>query len=236
MQKVITGTIHQGDFQALTQLMRDQSSCRRYAYQRIHKDGLTKANDVVKACKTQYMDKLNQRYIQDAVLRAKAVHSEHALFGGKRLWKKLLSKLVTKDQWHEARDGELYSRGDASKQGNPNIRVIGSPEGYRLRVGLPGRREFLFFKLYIPEKFQHEFELYRSCYDARIKAKGEKFYVYIGLTIPDERPVYRFKDGAIGVDMIIARRGLGICERMRWHGQTITHCVDVVRNAWRTIL
>ena len=122
MQKVITGTIHQGDFQALLQLMRDQSSCRRYAYQRIHKDGLTKANDVVKACKPRYMDKLNQRYIQDAVLRAKSVPKEHALFGGKRLWKKLLSKIVTKDQWQEARDGELYSRGDVSKQGNPNIR------------------------------------------------------------------------------------------------------------------
>ena len=122
MQKVITGTIHQGDFQALSQLMRDQSSCRRCAYQRIHKDGLAKANDVVKACKPRYMDKLNQRYIQDAVLRAKSIPNEHALFGGKRLWKKLLSKIVTKDQWQEARDGELYSRGDVSKQGNPNIR------------------------------------------------------------------------------------------------------------------
>jgi hypothetical protein len=41
----------------------------RYAYQRIHKDGL-KGNDVVKASKPLYMTKLNQRYIQDAVLTA----------------------------------------------------------------------------------------------------------------------------------------------------------------------
>jgi len=200
VQKVITGTIHQGDFDALKQIMRSQSSCRRYAYQRIHIDALTKANDVVKACKPLYMAKLNQRYIQDAVLRAKSVEKEHALFGGKRLWNKMLSHLVTKDQWHQARDGELYSRGDVTKQGNPNIRVINTPEGYRLRVGLPGHREFLFFKLYIPEKFQHEFELYRQCYDVRIKAKDGKFYVYIGLTIPDEKPVFRFSNGTIGID------------------------------------
>jgi len=37
VQKVITGTIHAGDFETLKQLMRDWSSCMRYAYQRIHK-------------------------------------------------------------------------------------------------------------------------------------------------------------------------------------------------------
>ncbi len=57
MKTVITGTIHQGNFEALKQIMRDQSSCLRYAYQRIHKDNLTGNNDVVKACKPVYMDK-----------------------------------------------------------------------------------------------------------------------------------------------------------------------------------
>ena len=71
MQTVITGTIHQGDFEVLNQLMKDWSSCMRYAYQRIHKDGL-RGNDVVKACKPLYMTRLNQRYIQDAVLKAKS--------------------------------------------------------------------------------------------------------------------------------------------------------------------
>ena len=154
----------------------------------------------MKACKPLYMDKLNQRYIADAVLRTKAVPDEHVLFGGKKLWKKLLTKLITKDQWHQVRDGELYSRGDVSKQGNPNIRVIGTPDGYKLRVGLPGRGKFLFFKLYLPEKFIEEFELYRSCYDVRVKSKSGKFFVHIGLTIPDIKPVYRFSDGAIGID------------------------------------
>jgi len=199
MKKVITGTIHQGDFDALKQVMRDQSSCRRYAYNRIHKDGLS-GNNVKVACKPLYMDKLNQRYIADAVLRAKAVKQEHCLFGGRKNWKRLLSGLITKDQWHEIRDSELYSRGDRTKKGNPNIRVLKTPEGYRLRVGLSKPREFLTFKLYIPKKFQQDFDLHDECYDVRIKFKVGKFYVYIGLDIPDVVPIYGFSNGAIGID------------------------------------
>lgn len=199
MKTVITGTIHQGDFDDLRQIMRDQSSCRRYAYQRIHKDGLS-GNDVVKSCKPVYMEKLNQRYIQDAVLRAKMIKKDHVLFGGKKNWKKLLSGLITKNQWHEIRDSELYSRGDRTKKGNPNIRVLRTPEGYKLRIGLGKPREFLTFKLYIPQKFQQSLDLHGDCYDVRIKARAEKFHAHIGLDIPDVAPIYGFSNGAIGID------------------------------------
>ena len=67
------------------------------------------------------------------------------------------------------------SRGDVTKQGNPNIRVFRTPEGYKLRVGLPGARQFLMFTLYIPEKFQEEFDLNSECYDVRIKYRDNKF-------------------------------------------------------------
>ncbi len=147
-----------------------------------------------------YMGRLNQRYIQDAVLRAKMIKKDHVVFGGRKLWKKLLSGLVTKGQWHEARDSELYSRGDRTKKGNPNIRVLRTPDGYKLRVGLSKPREFLTFKLYIPKKFQETFDLHNECYDVRIKFKTEKFYVYIGLDIPDMIPIYGFSNGVIGID------------------------------------
>jgi IS605 OrfB family transposase len=210
MQKVITGTIHDGDFDLLKQLMRDQQSCVRYAYQRIHKDGLSKSNAVVQACKPLYMSKLNQRYIQDAVLRAKAIKKEHALFGGRKGWKDLVAKKISKLQWHETRDSELYSRGDRTKQGNPNIRVIKTPAGYKLRVGLPGARQFLMFTLYIPEKFQPEFDLHSDCYDVRIKFKNNKYYVFIGFTVPDLQPYYKFDNGVIGIDT--NPDGLAVCE------------------------
>jgi IS605 OrfB family transposase len=210
MQKVITGTIHNGDFEALRKLMVDHQSCTRYAYQRIHKDGLSKGNAVVQACKPLYMSKLNQRYIQDAVLRAKAIKKEHALFGGRKGWKDLITKKISKVQWHEIRDSELYSRGDRTKQGNPNIRVIKTPEGYKLRIGLPGARQFLMFTLYIPEKFQSEFDLHSDCYDVRIKYRDKKFYVFIGINIPDTEPYYNFDSGSIGIDT--NPDGLAVCD------------------------
>jgi hypothetical protein len=106
----IPGTIHQGDFEALDQLMRDWSSCKIYAYQRTNKDKLS-GNDVKKACKPIYMSKLNQRYIADAVLEAQKIQNNFVIFGGKKLWKKLISKLITKKEWQEVRNSELYSRG-----------------------------------------------------------------------------------------------------------------------------
>jgi IS605 OrfB family transposase len=206
MKTVITGTIHEGDFEFLKQIMRDQSSCKRYAYQRIHKDNL-KGNDIKVACKPLYMDKLNQRYIADAVLRAQAINHEHSIFGGKKNWKKLISGLITKEEWHDIRDLELYSRGDRTKKGNPNIRILNTPEGYKLRVGLSKPREFITFKLYIPEgrknnpkKYKERLELYNDCYDVRIKHKNEKFYVYIGIEIPEIKPIYKLSNGAIGID------------------------------------
>jgi IS605 OrfB family transposase len=199
MKTVITGTIHEGDFESLKQVMRDQSSCKRYAYQRIHKDGL-KGNDIKVSCKPLYMDKLNQRYIADAVLRAQMINQENSIFGGKKNWKKLISGLISKEEWRDIRDLELYSRGDRTKKGNPNIRILNTPEGYKLRVGLSKPREFVTFKLYIPAKYQEKIDLYNECYDLRIKYKNDKFYVYIGIDLPEIKPIYKLSNGAIGID------------------------------------
>jgi IS605 OrfB family transposase len=220
MKTVITGTIHQGDFEFLKQLMRDFSSCVRYAYQRIHKDKITYKNDIVKSCKPIYMPKLNQRYIQDAVMKAKDINQEHALFGGKKNWKDMLSGLLPKKDWQDIRDNEVYSRGDRTKSGNPNIRVLSTPEGYKLRVGLSKAREFITFHLYIPEKFKEQFELYKECYDVRIKHKGTKFYVMIGIDIPDVPVLYKLSNGAIGVDT--NPDGLGVVDLDR-EGNLISH-------------
>ncbi|GAG00609.1 unnamed protein product, partial [marine sediment metagenome] len=70
----------------------------------------------------------------------------------------------------------------------------------KLRIGLAKPREFLTFKLYIPKKFQHDFDLHNECYDVRIKNKSGKFYVYIGLDIPDITPIYKFSNGVLGID------------------------------------
>jgi IS605 OrfB family transposase len=202
----IPATIHDGDFEVLKQLMRDWSSCKRYAYQRIHKDKLA-GNNVKKACKPIYMSKLNARYIADAVLEAQKINQDHAIFGSKKLWNKLISKLITKKEWQEVRDSELYSRGERSKKGNANIRVFNTPEGYKLRIGLSKAYAFTTFTLYIPEghkknqkNYKSMFDLYSDCYDIRIKYKSGKFYAQIGLDVPEVKPIYLCKNGVVGVD------------------------------------
>lgn len=206
MHVIIPATIHQGNFIALKQLMRDWSSCSRYAYQRIHKGGLT-GNAVKVACKPLYMKKLNQRYIADAVLKAQAIKKEHVIFGGKKRWRDLLAGSISEKEWQECRDSELYSRGDRTKKGNLNIRVLNTPDGYKLRVGLPGPREFLMFDLYIPEgrknnkkNYKELLDLYGDCYCVRINNKSGKFKVSIGLDIPGVKPDYLCSNGVIGVD------------------------------------
>lgn len=57
------------------------------------------------------MESLNQRYVADAVLEASKVTQEHALFGGKRLWKKLQTGSISKKKWLQRRNSTLYSRG-----------------------------------------------------------------------------------------------------------------------------
>ena len=56
------------------------------------------------------------------------------VFGGRRLWRRLCrsagpehARLRT--QWHAAWQGGLYSRGDAPKGGNPNLRLGLQPDG-----------------------------------------------------------------------------------------------------------
>jgi IS605 OrfB family transposase len=66
------------------------------------------------------------------------------------------------------------------------------------------------FTLYIPEKFQPEFDLHSDCYDVRIKYRDNKFYVFIGLNIPDAQPYYKFENGSIGIDT--NPDGLAVCE------------------------
>jgi len=45
-------------------------------------------------------------------------------FCGKKLLQRLKAGLVTKQQWKDVRDGQIYARGDKTKTGNPNLRVV----------------------------------------------------------------------------------------------------------------
>jgi IS605 OrfB family transposase len=172
-------------------LMKAQSSAARSAYQAIHKHGL-KGNAVKKYVKRNFMASLNQRYISDGVSRVAAVEDEGVLFGGKQAWKDLQRGKLSKERWQERRNGQLYSRGDRTKSGNPNIRVVGD----RLKVNDPsGRSKWLEGRLFISDKWKSCLD----CYDVRLLYRDGKFEAKVSWTEPDT-PKLPVVAGAIGVD------------------------------------
>lgn len=172
-------------------LMKAQSSAARSAYQAIHKHG-RKGNAVKQYVKRNFMALLNQRYISDAVSRIAAIEDDGVLFGGNQAWKDMQSDKLSKEEWQERRNGQLYSRGDRTKSGNPNIRVVGD----KLLVNDPsGRGRWLEGLLFIPDKWKPCLD----CYDVRLLYHDGKFEVKVSWAEPDT-PKLPTIAGAIGVD------------------------------------
>ncbi|AVX20808.1 IS200/IS605 family accessory protein TnpB-related protein [Carboxydocella thermautotrophica] len=58
------------------------------------------------------------------------------VFGGRRLWEKVCQGRAAREKWRHARRNRLYSRGDESKGGNPNIKIFYDGQDFRLAVSL----------------------------------------------------------------------------------------------------
>ena len=214
MIKVIHGQIWSEDFSILERLSRDFNSCVRFSYNLFHKKDL-EFNEVRKEAKAKYKA-LNTRQISDAVMLGKAVKTRNkdnkVIFGGKKLFERVRVGIVTKEQWQNARDYKVYARGDASKSGNPNIRVVG--EHIRITTGT---RQFEHYRLFIPKKYREQLlELLQSgqAYNIRLKRKDATHWgVVIDYEIPDPEVVVNFDNGAIGVDTNVDR--IALCEVSR---------------------
>lgn len=63
------------------------------------------------------------------------------IFGGKRLFRQVSRKRISRDDWRAARRNTLYVRGDRSKGGNPNLKITESGPHFRLSVTLSHRSE-----------------------------------------------------------------------------------------------
>ena len=145
----------ESDRREVLALMRRFSACMRYGYKRLL-EGRSREE-----LKKELPDifGLNTRYVDDALLKAKEVMNSRreqglslrkVVFGGRGLFEKLhrrhllgrrREKLLRR--WREKRQGTLYSRGDASKKGNLNLRFVFGEEGLCLRINVGPRRYVL---------------------------------------------------------------------------------------------
>ena len=199
----------------LDELMRCYSSCKRYVYQR-----LLEGRDRKELKRTlSPLFRLNTRYIDDAIMEAdgliksakeKGINPKTVVFGGKKCLYKLSKKHLSQKQqdeqkvaWRERRQGSVYSRGDKSKNGNLNLRVVRQANQYAVRINIGDRKWIT-----IPWKSQHKKLSHfndildvGASYNVQLKKRQGNYYIHI--TIEEKLPQtqYTFARGAIGVDL-----------------------------------
>ncbi|WP_241558933.1 IS200/IS605 family accessory protein TnpB-related protein [Oceanobacillus halophilus] len=87
------------------------------------------------------------------------------IFGGKKNFYNRMKNKITKKEWKDLRTNKLYSRGDQSKKGNLNMRIVCDEKDneFYLEVANPLLKEpnkahspRMRFKLRIPDKYFHE--------------------------------------------------------------------------------
>ena len=126
------------------------------------------------------------------------------IFGGKKSFYERIKGKITNKEWKELRSNTLYSRGDQSKKGNLNTRIVfdDQDQQFYLEVANPllvekGKNSpRLRFKLRIPDKYFAEIvdvvmpttvgenakgkliEEYKV-YSIEVKRKKERYYVHI---------------------------------------------------------
>lgn len=136
MRRVIHGEIYSQDFERLNKLVRDWSSCYRFCFCRFQKDK-SKFNHVRNQAKAKYPS-LNTRQISDAALQAQALFNRakdrKIIFGARANWERLIKGQIPKEKWRDKRDNQIYSRGDITKKGNPNIRLLNKNGDFYIRV------------------------------------------------------------------------------------------------------
>ena len=205
--KIIHGEIYSHDFDRLDQLVNDWSSAYRYAFNRFQKDRLS-FNDVRKATKRAYYPLLNTRQISDAVNQAQGLYNRignrKVIFGGKLNWNKLIKGNISNQEWKLVRNSQIYTRGDSTKKGNPNLRIVEENEKLYLRV-TTGNRQFEYYKLFITNKFreQLDFTMHSGiAYNVRLIKKDKYHYiVVIDYKIRAPETVIDFSNGVIGIDV-----------------------------------
>jgi IS605 OrfB family transposase len=140
---------------------------------------------------------LNQRYITNACAVASGVRQDHAIFGGRRAWKRLRTGAMTKAEWLDRRNSQLYSRGDRTHSGNPNIRIAGD----WLLVNDPSMYgRWIEGRLFIPEKWREGLSK-APFYDVRIiRRKNGRFTVAASWESAPPPIATDRSRGALGVD------------------------------------
>ncbi|MFZ8835024.1 MAG: IS200/IS605 family accessory protein TnpB-related protein [Candidatus Caldipriscus sp.] len=205
--------------------MREFSSMVRFAYKRLL-EGVEK-KELKKMLSQKYG--INTRYSDDAIFLAQQTldsciergqNPKKLVFGSRELFEKLKKKHLTgkrreklRQEWEERRYGFLYSRGDKSKEGNLNLRLVNLNNQWHLRINL-GNGEYVWAKVVRSAKREKDrwidlvWDLTQAertgnwfAYTVRLKLKNGKIYAQISREEKLPEITITKENGVIGIDI-----------------------------------
>ncbi|MFQ6137054.1 MAG: hypothetical protein ACE5PM_07730 [Candidatus Hydrothermarchaeales archaeon] len=104
---------------------------------------------------------LNSRYAKDALYSVKDLPS-HVTFGGLRNQRLREAGKISKEEYRKRRNSIIISRGDKSKKGNLNTRIVREDGKLLLRVNVPPKEgetaRWIYPKVFIPRKYLKKYD------------------------------------------------------------------------------
>ena len=206
------------DKEAVLDLMRRFSGAVRFAYNRLL-EGKTREELKRESGPLCTLFGLNTRYADGAIEKAQAIldsarelgqDPRKVVFGGRKLFEQLKRKhlsgkalLALKREWREKRQGLLYSRGDAAKKGNANLRLEPRDGTLWLRVNLGnGGYVQAQVKTSHPQLNALRERVYASLpYNVALHLKDGKVYAHFTWSEELPPPVHTKANGVLGIDV-----------------------------------
>jgi len=213
------------DREKVLNLMRKFSSMVRFAYKRLL-EGVER-KELKKMLSQKYG--INTRYSDSAIFLAKQTldsclqrgqNPKKLVFGSRVVFEKLKKKHLTgkrreklRQKWEERRYGFLYSRGDKSKAGNLNLRLVNLNNQWHLRINL-GNGEYVWAKVVRSAKREKDkwidlvWDLTQAeragnwfAYTVRLRLKNGKIYAQISKEEKFPEITITKENGVIGIDI-----------------------------------
>lgn len=208
MQITVRGKLYPSGDQAekLDEVMRTQSSCMRYTYNRLC-EGQSKSQ--IEADLEKFSE-INSRYRRGGYFRAEANYKSavelveagelesprKVVFGGRRNLKRRERGEITNGEWKRSRNNQLYSRGDKSKKGNLNLRFIEKDGELCLRANV-GDHQWIHIPAYLPNYVDRFLD--GEPYGVRVLKEDGEYELRVSFE-KNHQPKIGFERGAVGVD------------------------------------
>ena len=173
---------------ALQNLFFAFGKARRLCYslrQKYELKGRMSRSEIIR--RVQELTGLNSRYVKDAYATIEHL-PPHVTFGGLRNQRLREKGKITKEEYKKRRNSIIYARGEKSRKGNLNMRIVEIACEKYLRVNV-GDRKWLFLKLFIPEKYMEKYAKYLNGshpYSVLIKRKDDDEGYDVRITIRAE--------------------------------------------------